>query len=130
MKLSIIDSGRCVGCQSCMFACSRRNGNAGLTNTAIMVKSKGGVETGFNVIVCSSCVDPPCAKACPTQALTPKEGGGVKFNPNKCIGCKKCVDACIIGAVNWNDEQMKPVICIQCGYCVDYCPHGVLELIK
>lgn len=130
MKLSIIDANRCVGCQSCMFACSRRNGNAGLTNTSIMVQSMGGISTGFKVIVCCSCKEPPCAKVCPTDALIVKEGGGVKLDSEKCIGCGLCRDACIIGAVQWDTDQLKPVICIQCGYCVKYCPHGVIELQK
>lgn len=130
MKLSIIDADRCVGCQSCMFACSRRNGKAGLTNSSIIIKSKGGIETGFSVIVCCSCMDAPCARVCPTEALTQNETGGVKLDPKKCIGCGFCKEACIIDAVHWDTEKEKPVICVQCGYCVPYCPHGVIELIK
>jgi len=130
MKLSIIDADRCVGCQSCMFACSRRRGKAGLTNSSIMIKSKAGIETGFMVIVCCSCLNPPCARVCPTGALIPNKTSGVKLDPAKCNGCGFCKEACIIGAVNWDTDNEKPEICIQCGYCVSYCPHGVIELIK
>ncbi len=130
MKLAVKDAMRCVGCQSCMFACSRRTGNAGLSNTCIGIKSTGGISKGYTVIVCRSCENPPCANVCPTGALMPKEGGGVRLNASKCIGCGLCKDACIIDAVFWNEEQNKPVICVQCGYCVDYCPYEVLELIK
>ena len=130
MKLVVKDSMRCVGCQSCMFACSRRSGNAGLSNTCIGVKSAGGISRGYTVIVCRSCENPPCASVCPTNALSSKNGGGVKLNSSKCIGCGMCKDACIIDAVFWNYEQNKPVICVQCGYCVDYCPYEVLELVK
>ncbi|HMA69207.1 MAG TPA: 4Fe-4S binding protein [Candidatus Mcinerneyibacterium sp.] len=129
MKLKVVDTNRCVGCQNCMFACSRRNGNAGLSNSSIGVKSDGGMENGFKVIVCRACENPPCARACPTDALTPQKGGGVKLNKSKCIGCKACQEACIIDAVFWDEEHSKPVICIQCGYCVDYCPHDILELV-
>lgn len=130
MKLSIIDADRCVGCQSCMFACSRRTGKAGLTNSSIMIKSKGGIETGFIIIVCASCTNPPCAKVCPTGALVPNPTGGVKLNPDKCNGCGFCREACIIDAVLWDTVNEKPEICVQCGYCVPFCPHGVIELTK
>jgi len=130
MKLSIIDSNLCVGCQSCMFACSRQSGNASLNNSSILIKSRGGIETGFLVVVCCSCDNPPCARVCPTGALTPKKGGGVKLDQDICNGCGFCRDNCIINAVFWDTEKLKPEICKQCGYCVSFCPHGVIELIK
>lgn len=129
-KLSVIDNKRCVGCQSCMFACSRRDGNAGLSNSCIGVKSASGIEGDLTVVVCRACADPPCAKVCPTNALIPKKGGGVRLQKTKCIGCKLCQQTCVIDAVFWNKEENKPVICIQCGYCVEYCPHQVIKLIK
>ena len=130
MRLSIADTERCVGCQSCMFACARRQGDAGLAETCIGVRSIGGMERGFVVIVCRACVEPPCAKVCPTGALKARKGGGVLLDASKCIGCEHCRDACILGAVFWDDEINKPMICVHCGYCVQFCPHGVLKLDK
>jgi anaerobic carbon-monoxide dehydrogenase iron sulfur subunit len=130
MKLSVKDSKRCVGCQSCMFACSRRDGNAGLSNSCIGIKSSGGIEGDFIIVVCRACKEPPCAKVCPTHALIPNETGGVKLIKTKCIGCKLCQQTCAIDAVFWNKEENKPVICVQCGFCVKYCPHDVIELKK
>jgi len=111
-----------------MFACSRRFADAGLGYTAIHVRSVGGVERGFSVIVCRACKDPSCAKVCPTKALMLRRGGGVILNPNLCIGCGNCRSACPFGAVQWNVYLNKPVICTYCGYCVDFCPFGVLAL--
>lgn len=111
-----------------MFACARRFGNGGLLKSAIHIRSLGGFERGFSVIVCRACIDPPCAKPCPTEALVPRKGGGVIFYANKCIGCGACVDACPIGAVFWDASINKPIICVYCGYCVDFCPHGVIAL--
>ncbi|MBF0101310.1 MAG: 4Fe-4S binding protein [Desulfobacterales bacterium] len=130
MKLKVIDAQRCVGCQSCMFACSRRTGNGGIGSSCIGIQSAGGMSKGFVVVVCRSCETPPCASVCPVDALTPKKTGGVKLNPSKCIGCGHCKEACILNAVFWNEEENKPMICIQCGICASYCPHGVLQLIK
>jgi len=129
MRLAVLDTEKCVGCQNCMFACSRRF-EAGLSHACIGVRSIGGMERGFTVIVCRACEDPPCARVCPTGALTKRSGGGVILDPKQCIGCGNCHDACIIGAIFWDEEQEKPRICIHCGYCVKFCPHGVLGLEK
>jgi carbon-monoxide dehydrogenase iron sulfur subunit len=130
MRLAVLETERCVGCQQCMFACSRRQDEAGLAKSCIGVRSIGGMERGFSVIVCRACEDPPCAKVCPTEALTLRDGGGVLIDLEKCIGCGHCREACIIGAIFWDDEINKPMICIHCGFCVRFCPHGVLGLEK
>lgn len=127
-RLVIVDPNKCVGCQLCVLACSQRFGVAGFNKSAIAVRSAGGIERGFVVIVCRACEDPPCARACPVDALIRRRGGGVILNPSKCIGCGMCVQACDIGAVLWDNEWMKPTICTHCGYCVEHCPHGVLAL--
>jgi Fe-S-cluster-containing dehydrogenase component len=113
-----------------MFACVRRHGEGGLAGARILVRSDGGVERGFVVIVCRACPDPQCLKVCPAGALTPKPGGGVTLIPEKCLGCRLCVDACPLSAVYWDDAADKPAICVQCGYCAAHCPHGVLALEK
>lgn len=128
MRLKVVDTELCVGCQCCMFACARRSGQAGIGASCITIRSMGGMEHGFKVIVCRACEDPACARACPTGALTPKEGGGVRLDPDKCIGCGRCAEACVLSAVQWDDEINKPMICVQCGYCVGFCPHGVLTM--
>jgi Fe-S-cluster-containing dehydrogenase component len=130
MRLQVIDTERCVGCQGCMFACVRRFGQGGLSKSSIAVRSIGGMERGFKVIVCRACDDPPCARVCPTDALTPRPGGGVRLDTKACIGCGHCAQACIIGAVQWDDETNKPMICVHCGYCTRYCPYGVLGVNK
>jgi len=127
-RLSVIDVDRCVGCQSCMFACTRRLGWGGLEKSFIHVRSAGGMRKGFVVIVCRACTDPPCARVCPTDALVPRPGGGVTFKSSLCIGCDNCAEACPFGAVLWDNEQNKPQICVYCGYCASYCPYDVLAL--
>ena len=128
MRLAVLETEKCVGCQLCMFAWSRRHNEAGLAQSCIGVSSIGGMERGFKVIVCRACEDPPCARVCPTEALALRKGGGVSLQPEKCIGCGNCRDACLVHAIFWNDETNKPMICIHCGFCVNFCPHGVLGL--
>ena len=127
-RLSVVDIDRCVGCQSCMFACARRLGQGGLAESCIGVHSAGGMRRGFVVVVCRACADPPCARVCPTDALTVREGGGVKLSADLCIGCRNCVDACPLGAVFWDPGDNKPQICIYCGFCAPFCPYDVLVL--
>ncbi|MGQ9731293.1 MAG: 4Fe-4S binding protein [Candidatus Zipacnadales bacterium] len=127
-RLAVIDAERCVGCQTCMFACTRWQGFAGVGRSRIGVRSAGGMKHGFVVVVCRGCEDPPCARVCPTDALKLRKGGGVLLNESLCIGCENCRGACTLGAIFWDPETEKPVICIHCGTCTKYCPYGVISL--
>ena len=129
-RLAVIDAEKCVGCQSCMFACSRRSGQGGLAKSCISVRSAGGMSRGFSVVVCRACPDPPCAKVCPTDALKVRHGGGVVLKPALCLGCGLCRDTCVLKAIFWDEENNKPMICIHCGTCVPFCPHEVLALTE
>ena len=42
--------------------------------------------------------------------------------------CKKCIDACIVGAVNFDDDLPNPIICKHCGICAQFCPHQCLTM--
>jgi len=127
-RLSVLDAERCVGCQSCMFACARRTGVGGLAGSSIWVRSAGGIRKGFAVVVCRACPDPPCSRVCPTDALPPRPGGGVRLHPELCIGCHNCAEACPFGAIFCDTAQDKPEICVYCGYCASFCPCDVLGM--
>ena len=129
MRLKVVDAEKCVGCQCCMFACTRRFGKSGTSKSSIHIKSNGENGKGFIVIVCRACKSPPCAEVCPNNALKLRNGGGVVLDSAKCIGCGMCKNACILKAV-FTDNKNKPMICIHCGTCAKYCPYGVLALRK
>ncbi len=126
MRLRAKDLDRCVGCQLCMYACSRRQGKIGTEHSGILAVSLSGFERGATVIFCRACERPPCAEVCPTGALVPRKGGGVRYAESRCMGCGNCVDACTLGAI-FRRRDGKVSVCVHCGYCVSFCAHGVLE---
>ena len=62
--------------------------------------------------------------------VTPETGISqpITINPNKCIGCNRCVEVCQVDLFIPNPEKGKPPIiiypgeCWYCGCCVDTCP--------
>ena len=127
--LQVINRDRCIGCLSCMYACTRQLRNLGGTGkSAMRVREYSGVEGTFSIRVCARCEDPDCASACPTGALKAAPGGGVRLDRDKCIHCGACTTACAISALQWDEEEKSPIPCIHCGQCVLFCPNGVLAL--
>ncbi len=119
---------RCIGCFTCMKVCSAVNHkNFSLNKSSIKVRTSGGISGKFVGIVCLACRDErACVDACPSSALEKRPGGGVIFKKERCIGCKKCENACIVGAVHWDKDQNEPIICKHCGLCAKFCPHKCL----
>ena len=128
--LKVIARDQCIGCYSCMYACSRLlRKNASSAKAAMRVASYVGAEGSFSIRVCLRCDDPDCVKACPTGAIKAAPGGGVRFaNKNSCASCKSCIRACVMQALQWDEELGCPIPCVQCGQCAKFCPNGVLKL--
>lgn len=130
--LRVVNMNKCIGCFTCMTVCAGVNKkNHSLSKSAIRVRTTGGMTSRFVAVICVGCEDErPCALACPTGAIIPRDGGGVLVERDKCIGCRKCIDACIVGAVHFDEEEKKPIICRQCGACVKYCPHDCFSMVE
>ena len=99
----------CIGCLTCEISCSEVHKAAGLSDIArIRVYRRESVVVDPNVIanfgmrgkffqnVCVQCPDAPCVAVCPPKALSvdPKTGARV-IDPNTCIACGKCEQACL-----------------------------------
>ncbi len=118
---------RCIGCFSCSLACARLvHKQLSWTNAGIRISSAGGLSAGFEARVCLACDPPPCAAACPTEALVARPGGGVKVFHDRCIRCGECAQVCPADAILYGEEDSLPYLCIHCGRCVAYCPHDCL----
>lgn len=54
-------------------------------------------------------------------------------DPNKCIGCGKCVSRCQFGAINFASSINRPIIdpkrCYGCGLCKEACEEQAIRLI-
>lgn len=52
---------------------------------------------------------------------------------SKCIGCRKCVDYCKLGAYTFNDIKKQPIVSspyncvVLCEGCQDICPSGAIS---
>lgn len=121
---------KCIGCFTCMLSCAGVNQqNHSLAKSAIKIKTSGGLQGRFISVVCIACRDErACAEACPTGALEKRSGGGVLLKAEKCIGCRRCVDACIVSAVNFDEDVHRPIICKHCSVCTRFCPHSCLRM--
>jgi len=122
---------KCLGCLACMTVCSTVNQkNHALIKSAIKVRTTGGMTSNYVAIVCLGCREPACMEVCLSHALEKRPGGGVLVNEEKCIGCRKCVPACIMRAINFDEETKKPIICRHCGVCARFCPHDCLQMVE
>ena len=122
---------KCLGCQTCAIVCAAANHDShSIEKSAIKIRTTGGMTSRFVAVVCRACKDPACLAACPVGALEARRGGGVLLNPEKCIGCAKCVPVCGVGAVNFDRETMKPIICHHCGICTTFCTHNCIVMKK
>ena len=120
---------KCIGCFTCMLICAGVNRkNHSLRKSCIRVRTSGGLSGRFVAVVCHACRNPQCAQVCPSDALKPRKGGGVVLEPAKCIGCRRCEEACMVRAIGYDEDERKPIICTHCGVCARFCPHGCLKM--
>ena len=60
--------------------------------------------------LCNHCENPPCCRACPTEATFQRPDGIVMMDYHRCIACRFCMTACAYGARSLNFIDPRPYI--------------------
>jgi Fe-S-cluster-containing dehydrogenase component len=109
-----IDPSRCIGCHSCVEACSECDSHRGTSMVHLEFVERA-VSPQTTPVVCMHCEDPACARVCPADAIKVTEEGIVQSSlAERCIGCSNCVLACPFGVPKYNiaaDQMMKCDMC-------------------
>jgi formate dehydrogenase iron-sulfur subunit len=153
VKAVLVDLRRCIGCRGDREAtATEMNTDPTLewtnppslspqTYTYVRFVKTGSGESlkwNFAKIQCNHCIDPHCARACPTTALVKTESGPVVYRKELCIGCAYCVNACPFGIPKYDEENNIIEKCSFCSErlkegmepsCVQACPTDTLVLM-
>jgi Fe-S-cluster-containing dehydrogenase component/formate-dependent nitrite reductase membrane component NrfD len=119
----VIDQRSCIGCHACTVACKVEHGvELGVFRTWVKYIEQGvfpDARRYFSVMRCNHCDDAPCITACPVTALFRREDGIVDFDPERCIGCKVCLNACPYDALYIDPKSQTAAKCNFCAHRVD-----------
>lgn len=93
---------------------------------------------------CQGCLAHPCKEVCPKKAISLRDGRSV-IDPEKCVKCGKCIDACAYGAIlrlerpcaracgmkaigsdQYGRAEIDQEKCVSCGMCLANCPFGAI----
>ncbi len=119
----VIDHSRCIGCHACTVACKSENDvPVGSFRTWVKYTEQGSfpeVKRSFAVLRCNQCTNPPCVTICPVNALGKGANGIVDIDPQACIGCKSCMQACPYDALYVNEGSGLAEKCHFCAHRVE-----------
>lgn len=152
LDMILVDYAKCTGCRTCETVCSAYthrqeiNGEVlnGLGNPDLANIQVYPFNPDVDIpVVCAMCPDAPCIEACPVDP-DPKTGRKALYreknnqtitsDPERCIACGSCAEACRTGIIRQNAETQRPEhMCTLCGgdpQCVRYCPFEALSLVR
>ena len=151
-----VDYAKCTGCRTCEAVCAAFNNPVSVDGR--MIRSPGNPALSKIYVhpfyhpdvsapaVCARCADTPCVNACPVdpdpvtgrRALYQnKKDGTITNDPDRCISCGSCVQACAaesVGILASHPETGRPMrMCTLCDgdpQCVRHCPYEALSLMR
>ena len=119
----VLDQRKCIGCHACTVACKVEHGvELGVFRTWVKYVEDGtypDARRHFSVLRCNQCTDAPCVEICPVTSLYKREDGIVDFDPERCIGCKACMNACPYDALYVEPHTNTAAKCNFCAHRVD-----------
>ncbi|MBL0716127.1 MAG: 4Fe-4S binding protein, partial [Desulfosarcina sp.] len=154
MKVFAIDLSVCNGCYCCQIACKDEHvandwtpyakpqpdtGQFWLGLTELVRGQVPKVKVTYIPHLCQHCDEAPCMDDCKPGAIIKREDGLVLIDPDKCTGCKLCVDTCPHDAIFMNENLNIAQKCTGCAHlldndpdwdvprCVDQCPTEALR---
>ena len=150
---------RCIGCGRCVDACKKENSvpdypfytrtwieryvttedgdtivdspNGGKDGFKTQATDKKVLKTYFVPKLCNQCQKPPCVQVCPVGATYKTDDGVILVDPQYCIGCRYCIQACPYGMRYFNPTTRVVDKCTFCYHrivkglapaCVEVCP--------
>ena len=120
-----VDPSRCIGCNSCVQACSECDTHKGYSMIQLDYIDRAN-STQTVPVVCMHCDSPTCAEVCPAHAIK-RTGDGVVQTARKprCIACSNCVLACPFGIPKMMTELEQMM---KCDMCYDRTSEGKLPM--
>lgn len=154
-KVFVIDIANCNGCHTCQIACkdehvgndwtpvAKPQPNSGQFWLELTEKVRGSVpkvKVAYRPHLCMHCEQAPCMDECPVQgAVYKRDDGLIIIDPEKCTGCRICIDACPYGVIYFNEDLNIAQKCTGCAHlldagwseprCVDVCPTECIKFM-
>jgi carbon-monoxide dehydrogenase iron sulfur subunit len=116
VKIIEIDSDKCIGCMSCVLACSLTNTEVFSYNNAVMKIVRDEPIELCQVYSCSNCVERKCIEACPFDAIRISAEYGIPLiDYDKCTSCGLCAKSCNYKIIRIRADDGKVYKCDFCG---------------
>ena len=133
-KVFIIDLSLCNGCHSCHIGCKDEHVANDWSPIAKPMPEIGHfwfkmdervrgtvpkVKVAYRPHICMHCDNPPCIPSCRFGAKYKRDDGLVIIDPNKCVGCRNCLEACPYDVIYFNKDLNIAQKCTGCAHLID-----------